>query len=75
MLYQTDVDLPLVREIVTHLLRQHASREPEQTASIIESARADRLLTDDNLKRLIAKHGQNLREMLFDLYDQWRSSA
>ncbi len=52
-LWQTGISMELARRVVARLLNEHA---------------AD-WLDDDQVQRLLARHGGNLREVLFQLYD------
>ena len=59
-LFETRVTRETVRNIVQELL-------DDQQASI----RIQQLLADEVIDGLLLRHGQNVREMLFELYDVW----
>jgi hypothetical protein len=58
-LYETRLDLAGARAVLGHLLRGHRVTGP----------------SDEALRALLTKHGGNLREVLFDLYDQYEAGA
>jgi hypothetical protein len=60
-LWQTSVCHLSSHWVIEHLLAETSN--PESAA---------RLLDSDDWKRSRAKHGQNLRESLFDMYDWWQ---
>ncbi len=61
VLYRTEPDLPLVQEIVDRLLKSHGSRISPRSQ-----------ITRDDVRRAVANHGSNVREVLFELYDVYQ---